>query len=171
VYTLYCLEEWRGEQRISPPGDNFTPPGTTSPLGSKFSPRSEVKSGPLVTCSEWEDQGRNFPKYKSSTILYLEYALRIKTDYVFAYGKRWARHRTHDFSNSTQTFCIISLAKTFLAQIPKNLKVFFLSFNVGFGSNLQLRIIYHLVSSKCEAQIPVSNFNRIFFTFAECVCM
>jgi hypothetical protein len=24
VYTLYCLEEWRGEQRISPQGDNFT---------------------------------------------------------------------------------------------------------------------------------------------------
>jgi hypothetical protein len=27
VNTLYCLEEWRGEQRISPPGDNFTPRG------------------------------------------------------------------------------------------------------------------------------------------------
>jgi hypothetical protein len=45
VNTLYCLEEWRGEQRISPPGDNFTPRGqnsplgTTSPLGSKFAPR------------------------------------------------------------------------------------------------------------------------------------
>jgi hypothetical protein len=32
-WTLYCLEEWRGEQRISPPGDNFTPP-----QGTKFTP-------------------------------------------------------------------------------------------------------------------------------------
>jgi hypothetical protein len=41
----YCLEEWRGEQRISPPGDNFTPMGqihpwrTTSPLGVKVCPQ------------------------------------------------------------------------------------------------------------------------------------
>jgi hypothetical protein len=53
VNTLYCLEEWRGEQRISSPGDNFTPRGkksplvTNSPLGSKFAPRGEVKNGPL----------------------------------------------------------------------------------------------------------------------------
>jgi hypothetical protein len=52
VNTLYCLEEQRGEQRISPPGDNFTarvkihPLGTTSPLGSKFAHRGEVKNGP-----------------------------------------------------------------------------------------------------------------------------
>jgi hypothetical protein len=52
VNTLYCLEEWRGKQRISPPGDNFTPRGqthpwgTTSPLGVKFTPGGEVKSGP-----------------------------------------------------------------------------------------------------------------------------
>jgi hypothetical protein len=25
VNTLHCLEEWRGEQRISPLGDNFAP--------------------------------------------------------------------------------------------------------------------------------------------------
>jgi hypothetical protein len=25
VNTLYCLEEWRGKQRISTPGDNFVP--------------------------------------------------------------------------------------------------------------------------------------------------
>jgi hypothetical protein len=25
VNTLYCLEEWRGKQRISTPGDNFIP--------------------------------------------------------------------------------------------------------------------------------------------------
>jgi hypothetical protein len=43
-----------GEQRISPPGDNFThrrqnsPLGTNSPLGSKFTHRVEVKNGPLV---------------------------------------------------------------------------------------------------------------------------
>jgi hypothetical protein len=27
VNTRYCSEEWRGEQRISPPGDDFTPRG------------------------------------------------------------------------------------------------------------------------------------------------
>jgi hypothetical protein len=53
VNTLYCLEERRGEQIILPPGDNFTPRGQThpwgitSPLGSKFAPRGEVKNGPL----------------------------------------------------------------------------------------------------------------------------
>jgi hypothetical protein len=44
--TLYCLEESRGIQRISPPGDNFTPRGQSSPLGAKFTPRGEVKNGP-----------------------------------------------------------------------------------------------------------------------------
>jgi hypothetical protein len=34
---------------ISPPGDNFTPRGQNSPLGSKFAPRGEVKNGPLDT--------------------------------------------------------------------------------------------------------------------------
>jgi hypothetical protein len=38
VNTLYCLEESRGEQRISPPGDNFAPRGQNSPLGDKFAP-------------------------------------------------------------------------------------------------------------------------------------
>jgi hypothetical protein len=52
VNTLHCLEEWRGKQRISPPGDNFTPTGQNSPLGtnspqgSKFAPRGEVKNEP-----------------------------------------------------------------------------------------------------------------------------
>jgi hypothetical protein len=36
--TLYCLEEWRGEQRISLPGDNFTPREQKSPLGVKVCP-------------------------------------------------------------------------------------------------------------------------------------
>jgi hypothetical protein len=50
VNTLYCLEEWRGKQTISLPGDNITPReqnsplGTTSPLGPKFAPRGEVKN-------------------------------------------------------------------------------------------------------------------------------
>jgi hypothetical protein len=53
VNNLYSLEEWRGEQRISPPGDNFTPRIQNSPLrdnfapgGSKDAPRGEVKNGP-----------------------------------------------------------------------------------------------------------------------------
>jgi hypothetical protein len=54
-WTLYCLEEWRGEQRSSPPGDNFTPiRGQNSLLGdnfahgSKLAPRCKVKHGPLA---------------------------------------------------------------------------------------------------------------------------
>jgi hypothetical protein len=43
---LYCLEEWRVELRISPPGDKIQPRGTTSPLLSKFAPWGEVKNGP-----------------------------------------------------------------------------------------------------------------------------
>jgi hypothetical protein len=31
--SLDCLEEWWGEQRFSPPGDNFTRRGQNSPLG------------------------------------------------------------------------------------------------------------------------------------------
>jgi hypothetical protein len=46
VNTLNFLEEWRGEQRISPPGDKIHPWGTTSPLGAEFAPRDEVKNGP-----------------------------------------------------------------------------------------------------------------------------
>jgi hypothetical protein len=38
VNTLYFLEEWRGEQRILTPGDNFTPTGQNSPLGDNFAP-------------------------------------------------------------------------------------------------------------------------------------
>jgi hypothetical protein len=47
----YCLAEWRGKQRISPPGDNFTPRGqihpwgTTSPRGVKVYPYKEWASG------------------------------------------------------------------------------------------------------------------------------
>jgi hypothetical protein len=36
--TLYCLEEWRGEEIISTPGDNFTLRGQNSPLGDNFAP-------------------------------------------------------------------------------------------------------------------------------------
>jgi hypothetical protein len=38
VNTLFCLAEWKGKQRISPPGDNFTPMGQNSPLGDNFAP-------------------------------------------------------------------------------------------------------------------------------------
>jgi hypothetical protein len=47
VNTLNCLEEWRGKQRISPPGDNITPP-----QGTKFTPVGQLcpwgSSLPLV---------------------------------------------------------------------------------------------------------------------------
>jgi hypothetical protein len=63
VNTLYCLEEWRGEQRISPSVDTFTPRGefkngplspgdeihlwgSTSPLEVKLAPRGDAKNGP-----------------------------------------------------------------------------------------------------------------------------
>jgi hypothetical protein len=42
VNTLYCLEEWSGEQRISPPRGLLQ----SSLLGDNFAPRSEVKNGP-----------------------------------------------------------------------------------------------------------------------------
>jgi hypothetical protein len=34
--TLNCLEEWRDKQRISPPGDSFTPMGQNSLLRDNF---------------------------------------------------------------------------------------------------------------------------------------
>jgi hypothetical protein len=36
VNTLYSLEEWSGEQRISPPGDKIPPWGQSLPLGAKL---------------------------------------------------------------------------------------------------------------------------------------
>jgi hypothetical protein len=64
VNTLYCLEEWRAEQRISPPGDNLTPRGQDSFLGDNFAhggqslpPRGDVKNGPEGTLlAEWPDE-------------------------------------------------------------------------------------------------------------------
>jgi hypothetical protein len=63
---IYCLEEWRGIQRISPPGDNFTPkvqsslPGENfAPLGSRFAPRGEVKNGRLRPV--WSAKSMTFP--------------------------------------------------------------------------------------------------------------
>jgi hypothetical protein len=53
VNTLDCLEEWRGKQRISPPGDKLYPWGITSPLGSKFAPRGKVKNGPQEPTSAY----------------------------------------------------------------------------------------------------------------------
>jgi hypothetical protein len=46
VNTLYCLEEWRGEQRISTPGNNFNPLGYNFAPWVKVSPRGEVMNGP-----------------------------------------------------------------------------------------------------------------------------
>jgi hypothetical protein len=49
VNTLYCLEEWRSKQRISPLGI-FSPPkgqihplGTTSPLVDNFAPGGQLR--------------------------------------------------------------------------------------------------------------------------------
>jgi hypothetical protein len=36
-------------REFHPYGDNFTPRGHSSPLGSKFAPRGEVKNGHLAT--------------------------------------------------------------------------------------------------------------------------
>jgi hypothetical protein len=38
VNTIYCSEEWRDDQRISPPGDNFTHRGLNLPLGDNIAP-------------------------------------------------------------------------------------------------------------------------------------
>jgi hypothetical protein len=45
-WTVYCLEEWKGEQSVFTPGPNFTPRGHSSPLGSQFAPRGEIKNWP-----------------------------------------------------------------------------------------------------------------------------
>jgi hypothetical protein len=47
VNTLCYFEEWRGEQRISLPMNNFTLGCQLHPWGPKFAPRGEVKNGPL----------------------------------------------------------------------------------------------------------------------------
>jgi hypothetical protein len=36
------VEEWRGEQRISPPGDNFTRRGQNSPPWDNFAPVGQI---------------------------------------------------------------------------------------------------------------------------------
>jgi hypothetical protein len=50
VNTLYCLEEWRGEQRISAPGENFTPRWQKFTPGGQLRPWGHnlplVKNGP-----------------------------------------------------------------------------------------------------------------------------
>jgi hypothetical protein len=47
VNTLFYLEEeeWRGEQRISPPGNNFTTRGQISPLGQSLPIGVKVRMG------------------------------------------------------------------------------------------------------------------------------
>jgi hypothetical protein len=44
------VEEWRGEQRISHPGDNFTPRGLNSPLWDNFAPVGQLRSCELRPC-------------------------------------------------------------------------------------------------------------------------
>jgi hypothetical protein len=53
VNTIYCLEEWRGKQRIAPPGVNFTPRGQNSPLGDNFTPSAGC-------CFRVFHRGKNF---------------------------------------------------------------------------------------------------------------
>jgi hypothetical protein len=54
VNTLYCLEEWRGKQRISPPGENVTPRGQNSPLGNNFAPGGKsLPLGPKLRMWPW----------------------------------------------------------------------------------------------------------------------
>jgi hypothetical protein len=66
VNTLYCLEEWRGEQSslpqwiTSPPEDKIHPWGTTSLVGAKFAPSCEVKNGPQESHNEKPVQGFYF---------------------------------------------------------------------------------------------------------------
>jgi hypothetical protein len=48
VNTFYCLEEWRGEERISPPGDNFTPRGQLRPWGQRIGVKAEAKNWPQI---------------------------------------------------------------------------------------------------------------------------
>jgi hypothetical protein len=45
VNTLYRLEEWRDEQRISPPGDNFTPRGQLRPWGQSLPLVAKLRMG------------------------------------------------------------------------------------------------------------------------------
>jgi hypothetical protein len=54
VNYFYCFEEWRSEQRISTPGDYFSPRGQNSPMRSNFSPWGEVKNGLLVPECGWK---------------------------------------------------------------------------------------------------------------------
>jgi hypothetical protein len=73
VNTLYCLEEWRGKQRISPPGDNFTPRGQNSPLGDKFTPGGQIRP--------W---GQSFPhgmKLRMGLRVFIFFLLRHKPRY------------------------------------------------------------------------------------------
>jgi hypothetical protein len=44
VNTLYYSEEWRGKQRISPPGDNFTPI-----QGTKFTPGDNIQLTKMIS--------------------------------------------------------------------------------------------------------------------------
>jgi hypothetical protein len=80
VKTLYYLEEWRGEQRISPPGDKIHPWGTTTPLGSKLimglPPRCAPKQLPHIVGSSTDKvkkvciQNKNFSRlFKASSFL------------------------------------------------------------------------------------------------------
>jgi hypothetical protein len=53
VNTPYCLEEWRGEQRVHPQGITSPLVDKIHPWGSKFAPRGEDKNGPLGKLKTW----------------------------------------------------------------------------------------------------------------------
>jgi hypothetical protein len=53
VNTLYCLVEWRGEQWILHPGDNFTPGDNFAPGGQSLPLGAKLRMG-LRTMYVWQ---------------------------------------------------------------------------------------------------------------------
>jgi hypothetical protein len=56
----FCLEEWRGEQIISPPGDKTHPWGTTSPLDQSLPLGAKLRMGPWPDSISRDRKRRRF---------------------------------------------------------------------------------------------------------------
>jgi hypothetical protein len=68
MLSRYCLEEWRGEDRISSPGDNFTLRRQNSPLGDNFAPGGQslpLRSKLRMGLCKWPT--RHLPKQKKTS--------------------------------------------------------------------------------------------------------